>query len=177
MNMINDLLWVLQAYQVFFAGLLGFVGVLLTMKYNSKIQREKVEREIKHQANSLRTALKSELLINKESYEKRAEDLDVTTNQDALIRKDIINNVYLKSLDKIGLLTEGEVGAILKAYLLLGEVPYRLQILVGTDNVIGIDKDIIRLRGNHVNTAAKMHAVFLKSINHAISSIDKNYEK
>jgi len=175
--MAYELLAMFQDFQVFVAGILGFVGVIITLAYNAKISRDKKERELSHERKTLRVALKAELLINKISYEKRVQELNKETNKSGLVANKVINDVYIKLLDRIGILTEEEVESILNAYLLLSELPYRLRILVGTDNLIGLNKEIIKVNPANLKHAAQMHENFLEPINNALDSIERNYDK
>lgn len=165
----------LQTYQTIIVGLIGFTGVIITMIANAKIQRNQIDRKIEHEKNSLRVALKSELVINKQIYELRIEQLiNVSQGRNSLIPNKIFDGVYQKLLSQIGLLTEEEVKKVIQAQLLMAELPYKLRILVGTGNVQGVDNEFIRLNEEQAAYAAKMHKEFLVVIIQAIESIDEH---
>ena len=48
-----------------------------------------------------------------------------------------------------------------------------MRILVGTDNIIGINNEIIRLDQERRSTASDMHKSFLPEIKNAIQAIDE----
>jgi hypothetical protein len=82
-----------------------------------------------------------------------------------------MNEVYQSLLDNIGLLSDKEIEKVINAYLLIAEVPYRLKLLCGTDNLSGTG-EFIRLREEHMETARKMHESILPKIIEAIDAID-----
>lgn len=173
--MIEWILCMLESYQTFFTGLLGFTGVIITMLANAKMQRDQYERKVKHETNSLRAAIKSELNANKKAYELRIEQFgeDSDHNQ-ALVPSKLIDNVYEELLNQIGLLTEEEIEKIIEVYLLMAELPYRLRILVGTDSVGGINNEFIRVNESQQTIVANIHESILPVIIHTISTIEKH---
>ena len=167
---------IFETYQTFFTGLLGFTGVIITMIVNARTQRKLQEYRIEHEKMSLRTALKSELVANKNSYELRINQLNEPDheNDHVLIPNKTIDGIYRTLLDKIGLLTEDEVEKILNAYLLMAELPYNIRILAGTDNIGGYQNEFIRIREKNIQQVVeKMHSSYLPKINDAINSIEK----
>ena len=173
--MISNILCTFEMYQTFFTGLLGFAGVIITMVVNAKHQAKFHAQNIEHEIDSLRVALKSELIANKITYENRIEQFSEPSEfKNALIPNHTVDHIYKTVLDKIGLLTEEEVEKILSAYLLMSDLPYRLRILVGTDNVGGFNDEFIRLNENQLNIASDLHKSFLIKIVSAIDSINRN---
>lgn len=65
------ILCMIQSYQTIFVGLLGFAGVIITMLANAAMHRNQLNRKLLHEANSLRTAIKSELDANINAYKLR----------------------------------------------------------------------------------------------------------
>jgi hypothetical protein len=82
--------------------------------------------------------------------------------------------VYDTLLAKIGILEPGEITVIIEAYQLIGETPYRIRILVGTDAVGGLDNEYIRIKSEHKDTVKKIHESLLPTILAAIESIDQH---
>lgn len=173
--MISSILCIFETYQTFFTGLLGFTGVIITIVVSAKHQTKLQSRQIKHEARSLRVALKSELVANKKSYEDRIQQFnDRSDFSHALVPNNTVDHVFRTLLNKIGLLSEEEVENILKAYLLIAELPYRLRILVGTDNVGGLNDEYIRLNKDQQPIASEIHKRFLPDIVNAIDSINQH---
>lgn len=171
--MITSILCIFETFQTFITGLLSFTGVIITMVVNAENQRELQIRQIKHDVRSLRVALKSELLANKKSYEGRIQQFNEPSDYaDALIPNNTVDGVYQTLLNKIGLLSEEEVENVHNAYLLMGDLPYRLRILAGTDNIGGHNDEFIRLKRDQLTIAADMHKNFLPNIVEAIDSIN-----
>ncbi len=172
--MISSVLCIFETYQTFFTGLLGFTGVIVTMVVNAKHQTKLQSRQMEHEVRSLRVALKSELASNKNSYENRIQQLNEPCEYDhALIPNNTVDHVYKTLLDKIGLLSEDEVENILKAYLLIADLPYRIRILVGTDSIGGFKDEFIRLNKDQQPIVSGIHKSFLPDINKAIDSIEQ----
>lgn len=170
----DSFLCIFEKYQTFFTGLLGFTGVVITMIVNARLQRSAQTRKLDHEAQTLRTALRAELDANRMAFEGRIEQLDERTDfSHALVPNLPIHQIYTSHLDKLGLLSDDEVKKVIKAYLLISELFFRMRILVGTDNVIGIDNEIIRLDQERRSTASDMHKSFLPDIEHAIRAIDE----
>lgn len=164
----------LQTYQILITGLLGFTGVIITMLWNAKAQRDQFERNIKHETNSLRAAIKSELKANKQAYELRIKQFNETSEySDALVPSKLINAIYRELVNKIGLLTDEEIEAIIEVYALMAELPYSMRILVGTDNVGGFNNEFIRVTKDKQDLVKKMHEKDLPAINKAMSTIGK----
>lgn len=172
--MIKWVICMLQSYQIIITGLLGFTGVIITMLWNGKLQRNQYERKIKHETNSLRAAIKSELKANKKAYELRIEQFNEPCEySDALVPSKLIDNIYKELVNKIGLLTDEEIETVIEAYALMAELPYGLRILVGTDNVGGFNNEFIRVSKDKQDLVKEMHTKNLPAINKAMSVIEK----
>lgn len=166
---------VLQPFQTLFVGVLGFAGVIITMLVNAKMQRSQHDRVLLHESNSLRVAIKSELLANKQAYEFRVEQFnEPSEGSDALIHNKLTDNIYKELLPKIGLLTEEEIEKVLNAYALMSELPYRVRILVGTDCVSGYKNEFIRIKEERQEIVLKMHENILPIIIQAISTVESH---
>lgn len=176
--MIECLIYFIKTYQTIFVGLLGFSGVIITMLANAKIQRIQYERSLGHEARSLRVALKSELIASRDAYKNRIdqfkEDGEFKT---ALIPNKSIDKIFNELLTKIGVLTEPEVEKVLRAYALMSELPYRVRILVGTDNVGGYNDEFIRVNEEYQKAVQGIHEAVLPVIIEAISSIEYELQK
>lgn len=171
----DNILCIFEKYQTFFTGLLGFAGVIMTMIVNARHQRAMHDRKLQHEAQTLRVALRAELDANRMAFEGRIQQLDEKTDfGHALVPNQPINQIYSNHLNKLGMLSVEEIERVIKAYLLISDLFFRMRILVGTDNVIGINNEIIRLDQKKLSAASDMHKSFLPDIKKAIESIDKN---
>ena len=168
-----SLLCMLETYQTFLTGLLGFAGVIITMIVNAKLQRDSQSRQMDHEANAIRVAIKSELIANKNAYENRIQQFDKHSDfSHALVPINTIDSVFKSLQNKIGLLTETELENIFNAYLLIQDLPYRTIIYAGTDAVGGLNNDFIKLDKEQQTVVSDMHRNFLLDIERAIQSID-----
>jgi hypothetical protein len=87
----------------------------------------------------------------------------------------IIDNIYSELLPNIGLLSEDEVEKIIDIYALLSEVPYRVRILVGTDNVQGFNNEFMRINEENIDTVNTLHVQILPKIVSAIDALGSHH--
>jgi len=174
----SNLLCIFETYQTFFTGLVGFAGVIITMVLNAKHQIKLQNRQTQHDARALRVALKSELVANKSIYENRIQQLNEPSDfRHTLIPSNVVDGVFKMLKDKIGLLSEEELEVIFKAYLLIAELPYRIRILIGTDNVGGLNDEFLRVDQERREAVTSIHKSFLPDIDNAISIIDEHLSR
>jgi hypothetical protein len=165
----------LVKFQTLVVGLIGFAGVIITMVVNAKTQRSLQSRQREHDAKALRVAILAELNENVAMYEIRIQDLsDADANRHALIPSIVVNRIYQALLPKIGMLSAKEVEVVHRAYLSLEEMPWRLRILVGTDNVGGLNNEFIRIDPNRQKVAAEIHKAVLPSVRNAVCVLEEN---
>ncbi|OIQ66506.1 hypothetical protein GALL_519230 [mine drainage metagenome] len=165
----------LERFQTSLVGVLGFTGVILTMVVNARTQRNLQAAQREHKVRSLRTALLVELKTNVQMYETRISDFSKADGtHHALIPSKVTNNIYHSSLPDIGLLSENEVSAVLRAYLLIEEMPYRLRLLVGTDKVGGYSDEFIIIDAGTQQAAQKVHEALLLTLGEAVAVLGRN---
>jgi hypothetical protein len=164
-----------QQFQTSLVGVLGFTGVILTMLVNAKTQRNLQAAQRDHATRALRIALQVELKANVQMYEDRiGEFAKADGAHHALVPSKVTNNIYQSSLADIGLLSTKEVEAVVRAYLLVEEMPYRLRLLTGTDNVGGYKDEFIRLDASRQQAAQKIHEALLPSLREAVTVLERN---
>ena len=169
------MLELLERFQTSVVGVLGFTGVILTMIVNAKTQRGLQSAQRQHEVRSLRTALMVELKMNVQMYETRISDLSQADGgHHALMPSKVTNNIYQSSLPDVGLLSSREVESVLRAYLLLEEMPYRLHLLVGTNNVGGYNDEFIRIEANKQVDAKRIHEALLPRLREAVAALEGN---
>ncbi|KPZ65998.1 hypothetical protein AN394_04184 [Pseudoalteromonas sp. P1-26] len=156
----------LQKYQILIAGCLGFSGVVVTILANGFFSRQQHKRELKSKTDSVRVAILSELEINLSSFEARIEQLSKPINSDAHIPKTLFTDVYDTLLDQVGLLNDNQVSTVIKAYLLIKELPYFFQ-LYADDSKEGF----VIVKTDKRKVIAEMHQIRLEPIKMAISSL------
>lgn len=162
----------LDTYQALFVGCLGFIGVILTICFNAKTQRDLQSQQRKHDIKSIRIALLTELRINAQTYEERVRDFSTSNDSRcALIQNAVMSKIYQSLLPQIGLLSLEEIEIVHQTYLLLEEMPYRLQLLVGTDNT---KSNVIIIDASSQRKASEIHTIFLSSIHNAVRVLEEH---
>jgi hypothetical protein len=165
----------LERFQTSLVGVLGFTGVIITMIANARIQRNLQSAQRQHDVRSLRTALLVELKENVRMYEDRISTLSKADGtHHALMPSKVTNNFFQSSLSDVGLLSADEVELVLRAYLLLEEMPYRLRLLVGTTNVGGYNDEFIRIDADRQHDAKKIHEALLPRLREAVSALERH---
>ncbi len=112
----------LETYQTIVTGFVGFGGVIATIWLNAKFARNQRRDERDHERESLRVALLAELDINGHTLRENADVLKLDRsdpNEPVFVPTDRIDDVYQAFIPRIGLLSEDEVGRVMKAYLSL----------------------------------------------------------
>jgi hypothetical protein len=164
----------LERFQTSVVGVLGFSGVILTMIVNAKTQRGLQSAQRQHDVRSLRTALLVELKENARMYEDRISTLSKADGtHHALMPSRVTNSIFQSSLSDVGLLSADEVESVLRAYLLLEEMPYRLRLLVGTNNVGGYNDEFIRIDADRQRDAKKIHEALLPRLREAVAALER----
>ena len=97
--MFNCLIDVFDKFQTFFVGLLGFAGVIYTIRMNAMLERKQYERKLMNERTALRTALIAELKSICKTFEDRIDTFrNVKNLQSAFIPEYVSNKVYYQLL-------------------------------------------------------------------------------
>lgn len=134
---------ILQKYQILIAGSLGFLGVILTIATNGYFNRRQHIRELNQKKNSIKAALVAELEVNLSTFKARAEEFSTPKDKVAYLPLITFIDVYKSLINDIGLLPESEIKKLVKAYLLIEEVPQiaLLHFKPHTDGFIAIEPE------------------------------------
>lgn len=117
-------------FQTFIVGVLGFVGVISTLLTNAYLQRRQHDRQVTHEARTLRIALKTEPELIATAFRERIKSIDNAGESSAiLIPLDTMTDTYAKLIDRIGLLSAEEVRTTMTAYVLIRQMPQRIELL------------------------------------------------
>jgi len=125
----------IQTYQTLIVGILGFLGVIVTLAFNAWLARKAEQRKIDHETGILRTALIEEMkvqcdaLLHASEGSAKAKEPSNLERQDALTPLQRWTDIFDSSIDKLGLLTSDEVAAVLDAYLPLKELTSKIRLL------------------------------------------------
>lgn len=115
----NDLLDLLERFQTAIVGIIGFAGVIVTLRTNARIAREGREHAISNDRRALRLALIEELKVLKTVYEEGAKSLGraETDGGTCMVPTDPLDAIYQANAGRLGLLTADEIEKLLGAYL------------------------------------------------------------
>lgn len=173
--MFDCVIKMLERFQTFFVGLLGFAGVIFTIVMNARLARQQHKREINHECTALRAALIAELDCLRQNYEDKIKQLqEGEKGHWALVPEYVPNQIYSQLITRIGLLTAKEIENVIDAYLLAAELPVRLKLLTKDTPEY---PEYIQLSDEQAEVAAKMHESFLPKINMALASLRNEYKK
>ncbi|GAB7227356.1 hypothetical protein VrSk94_10370 [Vibrio rotiferianus] len=120
-------------YQTLIAGCVGFLGVIISIIANGYFARKQDRKQRLHEKNTIIAALRSELKVNLATIETRANQLSqpFNPNNQGYLPMSVFNDVYKMSLDKIGVMDESQAEQIIKVYLLLEELPTKMELMAG----------------------------------------------
>ena len=123
-----------ERFQTAIVGVLGFVGVIITLIANAwLVRRDRLER-IRQERTALRTSLVEELKILKFSLEDGIQRLEEAGENDrVIVPTDPMSDVYNAFVPRIGMLTSQEVQKTMWAYMSIREFRKNLVLLPGTE--------------------------------------------
>ena len=161
------LLTVIQEHQTLTVGIIGFVGVIFTLWFNARQARAQRREERHHECQTLRAALIAEPKINKESLEANIDKIDDTRETGGyFVPTDPMNDAYRAFTDRIGLLSEAEVGKVMYVYLTL-QTYHATLFLIGVPPHTG---------GRYVEVPAKSGSLLSGALKSMIGPIDEAIE-
>ena len=163
----------LETYQTLAVGIVGFVGVIVTILFNAKISRDQRRDERDHERNTLRVALIAELKINRRSLRENADTLKEASSdtEDAFVPTDPMDDVYRAFVPRIGLLSQDEVGKVMDAYLTLEEF-YSKLFLLGVP--VSTSPGHVSVPSTNLQFLARMQESVLGPIDEAIGALEKS---
>lgn len=166
----------LERFQALVVGALGFVGIIVTIATSAWLTRRQYSLQIKHEGDMLRVALRAELEIIRDAFIDRINMIDnaVPGNISMLIPLETMTDTYSRLLEKIGLLSQDEVRAAMKAYLLVKQLPERLRLLqreLGTEDER--ERPFAKIDSEFFNAISQMHKNYLEDIEAALSELSE----
>lgn len=174
-------------FQTFISGIIGFIGVMLTLLVNSKLQRnqnirlneDRVAYEVKirnDEVNSLISALISELEVNKNAIRGLVSGLarNVPVGNFHMIPRRILNDIFNNNLQHIGILPQKKSKALVSIYSNLERIDDDLICITKFANS-NYDQDFIFIpSGNAAMKASNYISPYIDEIEKAISIIKVN---
>ena len=173
---INQIVDFLERFQTLVVGALGFLGIIVTIATNAWLTRRQYSRQIKHEGDMLRVALRAELGIIRDAFVDRVNTLANAApgHTSILIPLDTMTDAYSQLLEKIGLLSQDEIRAAMKAYLLVKQLPERMRLLQ-REHGAGVEKKapFAKIDGDLFNVISQMHKNYLEDIEAALSALSE----
>lgn len=166
----------IERFQVLAVGILGFAGVIGTLLTNAWLLRRQHRLETIHQATVLRAALEADLILIRDAYRERIKSIESAEGkkfgQRMLIPADAMTDVYSRLIDRIGVLRTSEVGAVMRAYVLVRHMPQRLALLeMQAPSDDEIPAGFVSVDRKLFSTLKNMHENFLTVIDASIAAL------
>jgi hypothetical protein len=165
----------IKQYQTLIVGGLGFLGVMATIATNAWLARRQHSRQVRHDTKALRVALRSELEMIRDAFRDRVtmiESSQPKQREGIFIPLNTMTDVYSQFISRIGLLSESEIRAVMRAYLLVRQMPERLALLeLQPTSHVERPTGFIFIEGRHLATVKQMHKNYLTDIDQALSLI------
>ena len=164
-----------EKYQTFVTGILGFIGVMLTISFNAKQARKQHDTELESERNAMRIALVEELKIVSHSYQSNIEGLNEPCELGTIEYFPTSAHIYTFShvVHRLGLLGAEETKKVMLAYQLIDELPRRLKLLQSHDKET-YREGFIAIEAPQREGALAVYNSFLGSVSDAIYSLSKN---
>lgn len=161
-----------ERYQQLLVGGLGFGGIILTLWFNAWMERRRHERQLRHERTALRTAFVEELRIIDRGFDEGriSSEPDADRYQDVLIPTKTLTDVYDSKQSDLGLLSRDEVQKVMRAYLLVKEVPFRVGLIAHQTSESG---DYVVVDVERYDVLKGIHEVALTEIRAAIDALER----
>jgi hypothetical protein len=164
----------LEKFQTLAVGLVGFTGVMITLARNARLAREQHARQVEHERAVVRIALRAELEANAAAYRDRIDMLsgEATEGRHSgfVVTVNPMNEVYKSQMARIGLLSESQVRPVLKAYLLVQQLPDRIKLFA--DSTRPTEPGSAWIPKEAFGPFVQMHQNYLRDLERAISSLE-----
>ncbi len=165
----------IKQFQTLIVGGLGFLGVMATIATNAWLARRQHSRQVRHEAKALRAALRSELEVIRDAFRDRVgmiESSQPKQKEGCFIPLNTMTDVYGHLINRIGLLSESEIRAVMRVYVLVRQMPERLALLeLQPTSHVEPPPGFIFIEGRHLASVKQMHKNHLTDIDQALSLI------
>jgi len=134
MNLFDLFISILKNYQTAWSALVGFLGVILTIRYNSKREREAQQSNLENERIAIISALIAELRVMRgimvDAIEK-FKDTDSGQYDTVLMESDPFPaDVYDNLIPEIGLLKPETVEKVITAYIISDQRPQKINLMI-----------------------------------------------
>lgn len=162
-----------KEFQTLIVGVIGFSGVIYTLHVNSQLSREQHERNITHEREIMRTALRAELKLIRNAFEDNSKESQENGEEsDAFFPEKTYLDAYHEFIGKLGLLSLEQASAVIQAYTLAEEAPNRLRLLSAEHDQSFDKPGYIFIKAAHSKTAIGIYKAFLPAIEDALRKLE-----
>lgn len=163
-----------EKFQSGIVGLLGFVGVIITLIVNAKFAREERQEARKHDRDALTTALTEELRLVKLAFQDRVDTIvkaEADKSEGIMVPLDSMTEAYDHFVPRLGLLSRKQVEKVMAAYLSVKQVPAKIT-LIGAK--YGDGSPYVEVGTQFFEIIKGMHFNILPIIDAAIMSLESD---
>jgi hypothetical protein len=155
-----------ERFQTTIVGVLGFLGVMITLWYNAYATRRQGERVLRNEQASICAGLHAELTIRRESMTKAIADFGAVRGGRIVVPINPMSTVYRTLLPRIGVLSSRKARVVIYAYLTDHTLLTSLTLLGERDgNYVSVD-------AGHAEHLKTMFASVLPHLERAIEETE-----
>ena len=121
-----------QRYQGLVAAIIGFGGIIVTLIVNAWLTRKQAQYNVDREAAGLRRALEAELGVISKSLQASVNAIQEALTDGStsiLVPLTELTSIFDASTSRLGLLDRDQIGALVKSYALVKELPVRIRLL------------------------------------------------
>ncbi len=157
-------------YQVVLVGIIGFVGVALTLIFNAWLTRKEHKDTVNHDRATLRTALTAELKEIKKEVRVKIRDIEGQKGR-LLVSTNPITDVYDNSIRNLGLLYNEELQHVMAAYICIKKMWLTFRLLADPSKY-DEKGPFITLNSSYFKPMKEVYIDVVRKIDKAIQSLD-----
>jgi len=161
---------IVKDFQTLIVGVLGFWGVICTLRLTSSLSRQQHERNINYERDIIKTALRAELQLLRDSFSNNSAKLK-NDGSDAFFPEKVYSDAYRAFIGKIGLLSKSQASAVIEAYSSAEEVPLRLRLLSSGNSNTEEKPGYIFIKSDKVSVAIGIYGAMLPAIDKALEHL------
>jgi len=161
-------------YQTLVSGVVGFLGIILTLLFNGKMQREQRTEIRMREKESIIAAVYAELSINKDVIQSLVASFQEKKDMPGyfhMVPKRLLNDVYMNNLNKLGLLSTKQSSSIINVYILLERLNDDLLTISHWSNS-KLHDDFIKIpTGDWARQAINQIKPYISQIDHVLKEL------
>jgi hypothetical protein len=171
-----EIIGMVKEFQSLIVGVIGFTGVIATLLTNALLARRQHAGQVRHESDVLRAALIAELQLIREAFMDRIAAINGAENRAGmLVPLDSLSDVYESLIDRIGLLSEPETRAVVRAYVLVRQLPGRIKLL-NREHATDVERELgwAYVEGPLFGALKILHENYLRDIDAALVELGRH---